>query len=61
MCMNLESISSLNREELEELALKRVCACLYYDLADTVGETPDADLIKVIRNEYECDMCDLPE
>ncbi|MDQ5958646.1 MAG: hypothetical protein QG562_465 [Patescibacteria group bacterium] len=32
-----------DRSQLESLALKEVCACRYYDLADTAGETPEED------------------
>jgi predicted secreted protein len=61
MCMQSVDVLTMSREELEQLALQRVCACLYYDLADTLEETPDEDLIKVIRHEYECDSCNLSE
>ena len=61
--MDMQSVDvlTMSREELEKLALLRVCACMYYDLADTVEETTDADLIKVIKHEYECDSCDLAD
>ena len=61
MCMQLLNVLNLSREDLERLALRKVCACLYYDLADTIGETSDEELIKVIRGEYECDICELSE
>lgn len=50
-------IIRVSREELEALALKAVCACWYYDLADTLEETPDADLLHVIERE-PCTFCE---
>ncbi len=50
-------IIRVSREELEVLAMKAVCACWYYDLADTLEETPDADLIGVIERE-PCKGCE---
>ena len=38
----------MNRQDLEQQALERVCSCWYYDLADTVGEAADTDLQKII-------------
>jgi predicted secreted protein len=61
MYMNSVDVLGLTREELEQLAMKRVCACMYYDLADTLEETSGEDLIKVIQHDYECDSCDLSE
>lgn len=46
-------IIRVSREELEALALNAVCACWYYDLADT----PDADLIRIIERE-PCKYCE---
>lgn len=40
-----------DREELERLALDAVSAADYYDLADTVGETSDDDLRRIINGE----------
>lgn len=39
----------MNREELEALALDAVSAEDYYELLDTLEETPDSDLIKIIQ------------
>ncbi len=50
-------IIRVSREELEALALNAVCACWYYDLADTLQETPDADLIRIIERE-PCIACE---
>ena len=47
----------LKREDLEKLALEEVCACLYYDLADTVGETSDDNLLSIINHTDQCEMC----
>lgn len=50
-------IIRVSREELEVLALNAVCACWYYDLADTLEETPDADLVRIIERE-PCTACE---
>lgn len=50
-------IIRVSREELEALALNAVCACWYYDLVDTLEESPDADLISVIERE-PCKYCE---
>ena len=47
----------LKREDLERQALEEVCACLYYDLADTVGETSDDNLLSIINHTDKCEMC----
>lgn len=47
----------LNREELEQLALTEVCACRYYDLQDTLQETPDEDLWLIINHLVPCELC----
>lgn len=39
---------NLDRETLEKEALKAVCSCWYYDLADTIEETPTEELQKVV-------------
>lgn len=57
MRMQSEDLLTMSREELEQLAMQKVCACDYYDLADTISETPDADLIKVICSENTCGTC----
>lgn len=50
-------IIRVSREELETFALNAVCACWYYDLADTLEETSDADLIGIIERE-PCTFCE---
>lgn len=47
----------LSREELENLALEEVCACRYYDLQDTLQETPDEDLMLIINHTVTCEVC----
>lgn len=47
----------LDREELEQLALAEVCACRYYDLQDTLQETPDEDLWLIINHLVPCELC----
>ena len=41
----------VNREELEQMALDAVSAEDYYELLDTIGETPDDDLWTVVCNQ----------
>lgn len=46
-----------DREELERAAMKRVCACRYYDLADTLQESSDAELLAIVTKAVPCDTC----
>lgn len=46
-----------DREILEEAALQAVCACLYYDLADCLGETPNGELLDIIEGRNRCGNC----
>lgn len=46
-----------DREQLEKKALEEVCACRYYDLADTVEETPDEDLEGIVNHTIKCEIC----
>lgn len=39
---------SVSREELERMALEAVSADDYYDLHDTLEETPDEDLWTIV-------------
>ncbi|SEG88101.1 hypothetical protein [Marinobacterium lutimaris] len=43
----------MSREELEQLALSAVPADLYYDLQDTLNETPDEDLWTIVNDDQE--------
>ena len=47
----------LDRETLEAEALKAVCACLYYDLADYLDSTTDEELLAIIQHKVKCDIC----
>ncbi|HPR09107.1 hypothetical protein KDA06_00560 [Candidatus Saccharibacteria bacterium] len=47
----------LSREELEAQAIEEVCACRYYDLQDTLQETPDEDLRLIIDHTVPCEIC----
>jgi redox-regulated HSP33 family molecular chaperone len=47
----------LDRETLEAEALKEVCACLYYDLADYLDSTSDDELRAIIEHKVKCDIC----
>ena len=50
---------SLGRLALEALALKEVCACQYYDLADNLDCTSTSELMQIINHNYACEMCGL--
>jgi redox-regulated HSP33 family molecular chaperone len=45
------------REQLEKAALDRVCACLYYDLADCIDAMSDDEVKDIIENGAPCDIC----
>ncbi len=47
----------VDRELLETAALGEVCACRYYDLADTLQETPDEDLQSIVDHTVKCGIC----
>lgn len=47
----------IDRELLEKTALEEICACLYYDLADTLEETPDEELQGIVNHTIKCDTC----
>jgi hypothetical protein len=47
----------VSREQLEELAIKAICACWYYDLSDMLEVATDAELIKIIERE-PCIACE---
>jgi len=59
--MLLKEIEQMDRESLERLALMRVCACQYYDLADTISEMSDLELLDIINHRYVCDMCHMKD
>ncbi len=52
----LDDLAS-DREALEYAALQAVCACDYYDLADTIQQTPDEDLMAIVTNAVPCAIC----
>jgi redox-regulated HSP33 family molecular chaperone len=36
-----------------------ICACYYYDLADTIDSMTDKELEEIVANKgIECDLCD---
>lgn len=43
-------MSELSRDELEKLALEKVDAILYYDLADNIDGATDYELYEIIDN-----------
>lgn len=47
----------MNREDLEKQALDEVCACRYYDLQDTLQETPGEDLLSIVNHTNKCEIC----
>ena len=51
------SKQSIGRLLLEKAALKEVCACQYYDLADNLGITSSLELIHIINHNYDCALC----
>lgn len=46
----------VDRELLETQAVEEVCACRYYDLQDTLQETPDEDLLTIINHTNKCEI-----
>lgn len=42
--------STLDRETLEAVALETVSPEMYYQLSDTIGETDDSDLYRIIAS-----------
>ena len=47
----------VDRELLEKEALAEVCACWYYDLADTIEEASDDELLTIMNHGDYCDDC----
>lgn len=47
----------MDRELLEREALAEVCACQFYDLADTIDETRDKDLLSIVEHTRKCEVC----
>jgi len=52
----LENLAS-DREVLEDEAMEAVCACRHYDLADTMHEAPDEDLLAIVTKADPCTIC----
>ncbi len=48
---------SIGRLSLETAALKEVCACQYYDLADNMSITSSLQLLHIINHNYDCALC----
>jgi redox-regulated HSP33 family molecular chaperone len=46
-----------DRETLEAEALKEICPCLYYDLADGIDSMTDDELRAIIEHRVKCDVC----
>lgn len=47
------------REKLEKAALMAICACYYYDLADTIDSMTDNELDEIVANKgIDCDLCE---
>ena len=50
-----QEAGTLDREELEKVALMAVCSFLYYDLADNIDIATDEELWQIIDNrDAEC-------
>ena len=45
------------RVSLEKQALRHICSCLYYDLADSIDAASDQELVDYIEGRYDCEMC----
>ena len=54
--MFLEDLAS-DRNALEEAAMEAVCACRHYDLADTLHEAQDKDLLVIVTKANPCEIC----
>lgn len=52
----LEDLAS-DREGLEIAAMEAICACRHYDLADTLHETPNEDLLAIVTKANPCEIC----
>ena len=48
----------VDREVLEKQALEEVCACLYYDLTDSIDIESDDTLLAVTEHTIVCDICE---
>ena len=48
----------MERELPEKEAMAEVCACWYYDLADTLYETSDDDLLAIVNHTHTCITCE---
>jgi hypothetical protein len=57
--MNVSNLSrrSIGRLSLEKAALKEVCACQFFDLQNSLGETSSLELMRVINHNYDCALC----
>jgi hypothetical protein len=49
---------TVSREDLEKQALQEICACLYYDLADSIDAADDDELRAIIEHTNVCELCD---
>ena len=50
---------SVSRKELERRALFSICACYYYDLADTIDSMTNTELEEIVaHNGIDCDLCE---
>ena len=60
--MNLSNLivdNSPERLALEKDALLAVCPCQYYDLADCIDSTSDQELVNILNQNYDCELCGL--
>lgn len=57
--MNVSNLSrrSIGRLSLETAALKEVCACQFYDLQNSLGETSSRELLHIINHHTDCPSC----
>ena len=50
-------IIRLSRKQLEDYAMNAICTCWYYDLAESLDEATDDDLVRIIERE-PCTACE---
>ena len=57
VAINKLSRRHIGRLALEKTALEAVCACQYYDLVDCMDTTSSKELIDIITQRHDCEVC----
>jgi hypothetical protein len=52
----LEDLAS-DRDALETAAVETACVCRHYDLADSLHERSDEDLLAIVTKADPCEIC----